>query len=99
MSKSKKSSLFQKISPDLLLSPGGMVIIFLSIFIEIIGIAVPWPVIGFVVQLPFQIILIILLITVAKLSIKSMIVPSIIEFFFPFLPSWLVMILIGSFID
>jgi hypothetical protein len=89
----KKGGWFQKIPREIFLSPGGMVILFIVIIIEILGVLIPIPVIGFIIQLPFVIILYILLITVAKVSFKSLIIVPIIEFFFPFLPTWIIRIL------
>ena len=94
MTKPKGKGFFQKIQPELLLSPGGVLIIFLTILIEIIGIIIPIPIIGSLIQFPFQVLLIILLITVAKVSIKSMIIPYIVDFLFPAFPSWAVTLLI-----
>lgn len=90
----KKSGWFQKIPPDIFLSPGGMVIFFVVIFVEVLGILVPIPIIGFLVQLPFVIILYILLMTIGGLSFKSLIIVPVIEFFFPFLPTWIIRILL-----
>ena len=90
----KNSGWFQKIPKAVLLSPGGIIIIFLVIIVETIGVLIPIPVIGSIIKLPFEIILIILLITVAKVSVKSLILPYVIDFFLPFLPTWLIRILI-----
>ena len=90
----KKGGWFQKIPTDILLSPGGMVIVFVAIIVEVIGIIIPIPVIGFLIQLPLVIILYVLLMTVGGLSFKSLILVPIIELFFPFLPTWLVRIFI-----
>jgi len=89
----KKGGWFQKIPKEVFLSPGGMVILFVVIIVEVLGVLVPIPVIGFIIQLPFVILLYILLITVAKVSFKSLIIVPIIEFFFPFLPTWIIRIL------
>jgi len=90
----KKGGWFQRVPKDILLSPGGITILFLVIIIETIGILIPIPIIGFIIQLPFVIFLYILLMTVAKLSFKSLIIVPIIEFFLPFLPTWLIRILL-----
>jgi len=89
----KKGGWFQKIPKDIFLTPGGMVILFVVVIVEILGVLIPIPIIGFIIQLPFVILLYILLITVAKVSFKSLIIVPIIEFFFPFLPTWIIRIL------
>jgi len=89
----KKGGWFQKIPSDVFLSPGGMVIFFLVIIIEILGVIVPIPIIGFLVQLPIVILLYILLMTIGGLSFKSLIIVPIVELFFPFLPTWIIRIL------
>lgn len=90
----KKGGFFQKIPSDVFLSPGGIVILFTVIIVEILGIIVPIPIIGFLIQLPFVIILYILLMTIGGLSFKSLIMVPVIELFFPFLPTWIIRILI-----
>ena len=93
----KKGGWFQKIPSDILISPGGMVIMIVALLIEILGFILPFPILNLIVILPFQIIFYILLITVAKVSIKSLILPSVAEFFFPFLPIWMIKILSSFF--
>ena len=90
----KKGGWFQKIPSEIFLTPGGMVILFVVIIVEILGILIPIPIIGFLIQLPFVILLYILLITVAKVSFKSLIIVPIIELFLPFLPTWIIRILL-----
>jgi hypothetical protein len=58
----KKGGWFQKIPKDVLVSPGGIIIIFLVIIVETIGFLIPIPVISSIIQLPFEILLIILLV-------------------------------------
>lgn len=89
----RKNSWFQKIPTHVLLSPAGMIIIFVVLIVEVIGVLIPIPIISTLFQFPFQVILIILLITIAKVSIKSLILPYVIDFFFPFLPVWIIRIL------
>jgi len=93
----KKGGWFQKIPSDILLSPAGVVIMLIALLIEILGLIVPIPILNAIIVLPFQIIFYILLITVAKVSVKSLILPSIAEFFFPFLPIWAIKILSSFF--
>jgi len=90
----KKGGWFQKVPTEILLTPGGIILIFFAFIIEIVGILIPIPIIGFIIELPLVIIFNILLITIAKVSIKSLIMPHIIEFFFPFLPTWLIKIFV-----
>ena len=75
----KKGGFFQKIPKDILLSPGGMVLMFFALFMEIIDALVPWPLIEEVIMLPLNISFCILLVVIAKVSIKSMIIPFLIE--------------------
>lgn len=89
----KGSGWSKKIPPEILLSPGGMVIMLVVLIVEILGLIIPIPVIGFLIQLPFVIILYILLITIGKLPIKSLILTTIVEIFFPFLPTWIIRVL------
>jgi len=86
----KKKGWFQKIPTDVLFSPGGIILIFFVIIVETIGFLVPIPILSSIIKLPFEIILIILLITVAKVSAKSLILPYVIDFFLPFLPTWII---------
>jgi len=89
----KKGGWFAKIPADVLMSPGGIVIIFVALIVEALGLLVPIPIIGFLIQLPFVIVLYILLMTIGGMSFKSLIIVPIIELFFPFLPTWLIRIL------
>ena len=91
--RNKKGGLFPKIPPEIILSPAGLMILLIAGIIEIIGVLVPIPVISTLIQLPFQVIFFILLIVIAKVPIKSLITPYIIDFIFPFLPTWLISIL------
>ncbi len=93
----KKGGWFQKIPTDILMSPAGMVIIFIALLIEIAGVIIPIPILNQIIILPLEIIFYVLLIMVAKVSVKSLILPSIAELFFPFLPIWMIKILSSFF--
>ena len=88
----KKGGWFQKIPTDVLLSPGGMVLFFLALLIEIID-WIPLPVIDQIIELPLEIMFIVLLAIIAKTSFKSLIIPFIIEripIISDILPTWLI---------
>lgn len=89
----KKSGWFQKIPTSVLLSPAGAVIILLAVIIEIIGFLLPIPIFTPLLLFPIQAILVVLLVTVGGVSFKSLILPYAIDFFFPFLPTWIIRIL------
>jgi hypothetical protein len=93
----KKGGWFQKIPTDILMTPGGMVIMLVGFLIWITGIIIPIPILNQIIALPLEIIFYILLITVAKVSVKSLILPSVAELFFPFLPIWMIKILSSFF--
>lgn len=92
--KKKKSGWFQKIPKGIFLTPGGMIILFVVLIVELLGVLIPIPIIGFIIQLPFVILLYILLMTIAKVSFKSLIIVPVIELFFPFLPTWIIRLLL-----
>ncbi len=74
----KKGGWFQKIPTDVLLSPGGIILIFFAIFMEILD-WIPIPVVDQLWELPFEIVFMILLAIIAKVSFKGMIIPFLIE--------------------
>ena len=74
----KKGGWFQKIPPEILFSPGGMVLVFLALIIEIID-WIQLPVIDLTWELPLDIFFIILLSIIAKTPFKSLIIPFVIE--------------------
>ncbi len=69
---------FQKIPKEILFSPGGAVLIFFALIIEIIDL-IPIPLIDNIWELPLELIFLVLLSMVTKLSIWAMIIPFIIE--------------------
>ncbi len=86
----KKKGWFQKIPANVLLSPGGIILVFLAITIEILDL-IPLPVIDQIWELPLEILFIVLLILIAKPSIKSLIIPFVLEripFVSDVLPTW-----------
>ena len=88
----KKGGWFQKIPADILLSPGGMVLIFLALIIEIID-WIPLPLIDQIIELPLEIMFIVLFAVITKASFKSLIIPFIIErvpVISDVLPTWLI---------
>ncbi len=88
----KKKGWFQKIPSDVLLSPSGMVLIFFALIMEIIDV-IPIPFIDQLWELPLEIIFIILLIIIAKVPIKSCLIPFIIEripVISDILPTWVI---------
>ncbi len=92
----KKPSWFQKIPTDILLSPGGIILAFLALIIEVMDL-IPIPVIDQIWELPLEILLIILLFSlVPDLSWKSMIIPFVIEripILNDILPTWFLRII------
>ena len=88
----QKKGWFQKIPTDILLSPGGMVLIFLALIIEIID-WIPIPFIDQIIELPLELMFIVLLVVITKTSFKSLIIPFIIEripVLSDILPTWLI---------
>lgn len=91
----KKGGWFQKIPTDVLLSPGGMILIFLALLIEIID-WIPIPILDQIWELPLEIVFIILLTIIAKVPLKASIIPFIIEripVLNDILPTWVIRIL------
>jgi len=88
----KKGGWFQKIPRDVLLSPGGMVLIFLALLIEIIDLIIPLPLVEQIIELPLEILFIVLFLSITKTSVKSLIIPFLIEripIISDILPTWL----------
>ena len=79
----KKSKIpgkwFQKIPKEILFSPGGIILVFFALIMEIID-WIPIPVLDSLTwELALEIIFLIFLAIIAKVSFKSMIIPLIIE--------------------
>ncbi len=78
LKKNKKGGWFSKIPTDILLSPGGIILIFFAVIMEIIDI-IPIPFVDQLWELPLEIIFMLLLVIIAKVSIKSCVIPFLIE--------------------
>jgi len=88
----KKKGWFQKIPADVLLSPAGMILIFLAMIIEIIDL-IPIPILDQIWELPLEIIFIFLLTVLAKVPLKASVIPFVIEripIINDILPTWLI---------
>jgi len=75
----KKGGWFQRVPREILLTPGGVILISLAALMEIIDFLVPWPIIEEVIMLPLNIFFCVGLIVIAKQSVKSLIIPFLIE--------------------
>ena len=88
----QKKGWFHKIPSDILLSPGGIILIVFALVIEIIDI-IPIPFIDQLWEIPLEIIFIALLIIIAKVPLKSCLIPFLIEripIVNDILPTWLI---------
>ncbi|HUV81132.1 MAG TPA: hypothetical protein VMW21_01255 [Patescibacteria group bacterium] len=88
----KKGGWFQKIPRDILLSPGGMILLFLALLIEIIDLIIPFPLVEQIIELPLEILFIVLFLSITKVSFKSCAIPFLIEripLISDILPTWL----------
>jgi len=84
----------KKIPTEVLLSPGGVILICYAFLMEIIDF-LPLPsVIDQLIELPLEIVFIVLLITITKVPLKSLILPFLIERvpIINALPTWLIRI-------
>jgi len=91
----KKGGWFQKIPTDVLLSPGGMVLIFFALVMEIVDL-IPLPVVDQLWELPFEIVFIVLLAVIAKVPLKTSLIPFLIEripIISDVLPTWVIRML------
>jgi hypothetical protein len=88
----KKHGWFQKIPTEILLSPGGVVLVLFALIMELIDLA-PIPILDQVWEIPKEIFFMILLSIIAKMSFKSMIIPFIVErvpVINDIVPTWLI---------
>lgn len=77
---SKKGGWWKKIPPDVLLSPGGMVLIALALIIEACDLLLPGVVLlEYLIEIPLEILFLFLLAKIADYPLKAMIVPFLIE--------------------
>jgi hypothetical protein len=86
-----KKSRLSKIPTEVLLSPGGIILIFFALVLELLDL-IPIPFLDQIWELPFELIFIFLLIIIAKVPIKSCLLPFIIErvpAINDILPTWL----------
>lgn len=92
LSKKKKGGWFKKIPTGVLLSPAGMILIFFAIIMEVVDL-IPIPVIDQLWELPFELIFIFLLSVLAKVPLKSSVIPFLIEripIVNDLLPTWVI---------
>jgi len=89
---SKKSGWWKKIPPDLLLSPGGLILVILAFIIEACDLILPGvPILEYIIEIPLEIIFLFLLAKIADYPVKSMIIPFVIEripYLSDVLPTW-----------
>ncbi len=89
--KKKKGGFFEKIPRDILFSPGGAVLLTFSLFMEGLD-WIPIPILdSFTWELVLELIFIVLLVLIARVSFKGLIIPFIIERLpgiSDILPSW-----------
>jgi len=75
----KKGGWFQKIPPEILLTPGGVILIFFALIIEIVD-WIPLPVADQLWELPLEIGFIVLLVIIVKdISWKALVIPFVVE--------------------
>lgn len=88
----KTGKWFRKIPKELLLSPGGMILVFLALIIEIID-WIPLPLVDQLWELPLEIIFIVFFLLITKVPLQSAILPFIVERIpavNDILPTWLI---------
>lgn len=86
---------FRKIPTNILLSPGGIVLIFFALFMEILDI-IPIPFLDQLWELPLEIVFVILLAVIAKTPLKTAVIPFLIEripIVSDILPTWVIRML------
>jgi hypothetical protein len=88
-----KKGAFSKIPTEVLLSPAGLVLAFLAIFIEVIQYLFPVPILDWLWMIPLQLLFATLLVILGGVSIKSLILPfvvNIIPVIGEILPTWII---------
>jgi len=91
----KKGGWFKKIPPGVLLSPGGMILIFFAVIMEILDL-IPIPFIDQLWELPLELVFIGLLVLIAKVPLKTSLIPFLIEripVVSDILPTWVIRML------
>ncbi len=93
----KRGKWFRRIPKEILLSPGGVILFFFALFMEIID-WIPIPLLdSFIWELILEVVFCIFLAIVAKIPFKSMVIPIIIEripVVSDILPTWFIRIFI-----
>jgi len=88
--KKKSGGWFQKIPTDVILSPGGILLVSFAIIIETLDL-IPLPIIDQLWELPLELLFMAMLFFIAKTPLKAMVIPFIIEripFISDILPTW-----------
>jgi hypothetical protein len=75
----KKGGWFQRVPREILTTPGGMILILLAVTIEIVDWLPLPPIFDQILEIPLEVIFLILFIRIVKHSFKSLILPFIIE--------------------
>lgn len=92
---SKKGGWFKKIPAGVILSPGGMILVFFAVIMEILDL-IPIPLFDQIWELPLEIIFIVLLGIIAKVPLKTSLIPFLIEripVINDILPTWVIRML------
>jgi len=92
----KKGGWFKKIPADVILSPGGIILIFFAVIMELVDL-IPIPFIDQLWELPLEIVFIILLGIIAKVPLKTSVIPFLIEripVISDILPTWVIRLLV-----
>ena len=92
----KKKGWFQKIPTRVLLSPAGVILIFFAMVMEVID-WIPLPVVDQLWELPLEILFIILLTVLAKVPIKTSVLPFLVEripILSDVLPTWVIRMIV-----
>lgn len=92
----KKGGWLQKIPKEILFSPGGMILFFFALMIEIIDL-IPLPFLDQIFELPLEITFLLLFAVIVKPSFKSMVIPFLIErvpIINDILPTWILKMLL-----
>jgi len=91
----KGGKWFRKIPKEFLFSPGGMILIFLAIFFEILDILIPMGSLTF--EIIFDLIFACFLVVIARVPVQSTVIPFLIEripLISSILPTWLIRLFI-----
>jgi len=92
----KKKGWFQKIPTRVLFSPAGVILIFFAMVMEVID-WIPLPVVDQLWELPLEILFIILLTVLAKVPIKTSVIPFALEripILSDVLPTWVIRMIV-----